>query len=257
MGADPWQALTTELDHWHDAGRVATLWWRDDDAISATPALTRLLAVAGDSGAPLCLAVVPAHCDAALVAALDGSGANVTVAVHGWAHLNHAGPEEKKSEFPPSREPGTMSAEAVQGLTTLRQAFGARTRAVFVPPWNRMSDALLPNLAAAGYRGLSRYKARAAAEPAPGVLEVNTHADIVAWKDGGKFAGEAAVLALIAAHLKDRRTGLADADEPTGLLTHHLIQQDKAFEFIADVLRKTSSHAAARWLDAGEIFRLK
>ena len=27
-----WPDLTAELDRWGEAGRTATLWWRDDDA---------------------------------------------------------------------------------------------------------------------------------------------------------------------------------------------------------------------------------
>ncbi|MEK9660397.1 MAG: hypothetical protein VW644_01455, partial [Alphaproteobacteria bacterium] len=41
----PWDALAAELDVWAAAGRTATLWWRDDDADAASPALERLLAL--------------------------------------------------------------------------------------------------------------------------------------------------------------------------------------------------------------------
>ena len=34
-----WLGVESELGHWQRAGRVATLWWRDDDAAAPTPAL--------------------------------------------------------------------------------------------------------------------------------------------------------------------------------------------------------------------------
>ena len=38
-----WVVLDVELEHWADAIRVVTFGWRDDDACTPTPELTRLL----------------------------------------------------------------------------------------------------------------------------------------------------------------------------------------------------------------------
>src|SRR5216684_8019215 len=57
LAAADWLDLERELDAWRAAGRSATLWWRDDDAVRPTPALDRLLAIA--AGVPLALAVIP------------------------------------------------------------------------------------------------------------------------------------------------------------------------------------------------------
>ena len=42
-----WPDLAVELDRWEEAGRIARLWWRDDDAVASTPRLDRLLQIAG------------------------------------------------------------------------------------------------------------------------------------------------------------------------------------------------------------------
>jgi hypothetical protein len=55
-------------------------------------------------------------------------------------------------------------------------------------------------------------------------------------------------------HLRARRMGEVDADEPTGILTHHLAFADDAFAFVDAVLRETSRHRAAAWLDARAAF---
>jgi len=251
-----WQALDAELDNWREAGETATLWWRDDDAIAASDQLDRLLTIAREAEVPLCLAVIPANVEPSLVAAVETSGADLSVAVHGWTHVNHAAEEEKKSEFPQDRKPETMSIEAVQGLALMGQAFGARAVPVFVPPWNRISPALIDALPTAGYRGLSTYAAKHEADPASGLRQVNTHADIVNWRQGRTFAGSDAVLGLIVAHLAARRSGEVEAGAPTGLLTHHLIHQNDAFGFVAHLLRATAGHAAARWIGAAEAFGL-
>jgi hypothetical protein len=127
---------------------------------------------------------------------------------------------------------------------------------VFVPPWNRMAPALMDVLAELGYRGLSMYTARPRREAAPGVAWVNTHADIIAWRGGGRFAGEDAVIGGIVDHLSRRRGGRADGDEPTGLLTHHLAHDAECEAFLAELLAAVGAHPAARWLAAADAFGL-
>jgi hypothetical protein len=53
-----WPDVVDELDRWRDAERVATLWWRDDDAVAPSARLDRLVTIAGK--VPVALAVIPA-----------------------------------------------------------------------------------------------------------------------------------------------------------------------------------------------------
>jgi hypothetical protein len=245
-----WSDLEHELDLWRAAGRTATLWWRDDDAVRPTPALDRLLALA--AGLPLALAVIPEPAAGVLAERLAGCS-GVHVLQHGWRHANHAPPDEKKAELGPHRPPLAMLDELVAGRQRLGLLFGARALAVLTPPWNRMSAALVPLLHGAGYGGLSMAGARREAEPSPGLRQVNTHADLVAWRSRG-FIGSAPALGLVIAHLAGRRTGTVDADEPTGLLTHHLVMDDAGAAFVAQLIDVTRRHKAVRWLGAAEAF---
>ncbi|HEX3500811.1 MAG TPA: hypothetical protein VHT04_15955 [Stellaceae bacterium] len=250
MATRHWSDLEGELDLWRAAGRRATLWWRDDDAVRPTPALDRLLALA--AGLPLALAVIPDQATGALAERV-ANHPELHVLQHGWRHANHAPPDEKRAELGPHRPALAMLDELAAGRQRLALLFGSRARAVLTPPWNRMSEALVPLLRGAGFGGLSMAGARRAAEPSPGLRQVNTHADLVAWRSGN-FLGTAPALGLITAHLAARRTGTADADEPTGLLTHHLVMDDAGAAFIAQLVDVTRRHKAARWLDAAEAF---
>jgi len=84
-----WQALADEAARWRDAGRVAEIWWRDDDAVDVGEPLDRLLAIARDTSMPLARAVVPAGATEALAGRLDLEP-GVDVLQHGYAHAKHA-----------------------------------------------------------------------------------------------------------------------------------------------------------------------
>lgn len=242
-----WGNLVRELDRWHESGRTATLWWRDDDARAPSGALDRLLELSCRHRIPNALSVVPDGVGKDLATAV--SGAPVVVLQHGCRHVNRAPPDAKKCELVAETAiEGALEA----GRARLAELFGTRSLPVLVPPWNRIDQALLPRLADLGYRGLSRFKPRHAARIA-NLHQVNTHVDIVSWPEGG-FLGEDETLAATVGHLAGRRTAAVDPDEPTGLLTHHLDHDESCWTFIDRLFDETGNHPAVRWLDAGEIF---
>ena len=147
-----WTALEREVDAWRSAGREVTLWWRDDDTVEPSPALSRLLGLR--PGCPLGLAVIPAAAGATLAGELTEA---VDVLVHGFAHANHAASGDRKSEYPAGR---VAPAEMREGRERLEALFGERVLPVFVPPWNRMGEDAAVALPAAGYRVLSGYRGR-------------------------------------------------------------------------------------------------
>jgi hypothetical protein len=247
-----WAALDAELDRWAEAGRRATLWWRDDDAVAATPQLERLLLTArrrDGEPVPLCLAVIPAAADSGLAATVAAQK-RLSVLQHGFAHRNHAPPGEKKAELGAHRPVAAILDELSAGRDRLRQMFAAAFLPVLVPPWNRMASPVRDGLGRIGLRGYSAYGARAPGER--GV--VNAHVDIVAWHQGRGFLGGPAALGLLIGHLSARREGRADAEEPTGLLTHHLVHDEGCWEFLTDLLHLLEGRREVRWLAGADIF---
>jgi hypothetical protein len=246
-----WQDLKTELELWADAGRVATFWWRDDDAVRKCPALERLIELAQTRKVPLALAVIPKMAEPELADYLQGA-VQVEILQHGFAHANHAGKNEKKQEFGPHRSKKERLGDVREGARLLE--YFTNRCAVFVPPWNRVDPKLLPVLPAFGIRGISTFGPRNEDAPAPGLSRVNTHIDPVDWRGGRIYAGDDTVLAQIVSHLEKRRNGQADAEEPTGLLTHHLVHEEAGWGFVARLLDLTCEHEAVKWLGASEAF---
>lgn len=246
-----WTDLTGELDLWHQAGRAATLWWRDDDAASADLRLDRLLAIAGE--VPVTLAVIPGAADSGLADCLAQSSQNIGVVQHGWRHIDRAA-GGKKSEFPAGRARDAVASDLARGRLRLTELFGSRALAVLAPPWNRLGEEFLSLLPACGIAALSLIEPRRAAWPVPGVFQANVQVDLVAWAGDRGFVGEETALRGLVARLRARRAGEVDREEPTGILTHHLIQDEAAGAFLRGLVATTCAHPAARWLGAREVF---
>ncbi len=246
-----WPAFDLELEQWRAAGRTAELWWRDDDVADMGPELDRLLALHRETGIPLALAVVPAHATAALAERLAAEP-GVDVLQHGYAHVNHATPDEgKKIELGPHRPAMIVLGELGTGWLALERLFGNRPLGVMVPPWNRIAPALVPTLPEIGFTGLSTFGARPRAQPVRGLRQINTHVDLIDWKGGGGFAGESACLdALVAALSRSRAQG----GEPVGLLSHHLVMDGGAWDFLRSFWEGTKTMSGMRVRSARELF---
>ncbi len=247
-----WRDLEAELDSWATENRTATLWWRDDDAVAVTPALKQLIAIGTAHGVPLALAVIPARAKPSLAVYLAGR-ANVNVLQHGHGHTNHAPANQKKAELGPHRPTAAIIADVKRGAARLKELI-PNALAVLVPPWNRISEDAARQLPGIGITGLSTFRSRSEQAPIAGLRIANTHADIIDWRGTRGFAGCSAVLDQMLDHLKSRRMTRVDADEPTGLLTHHLVHTDDCWPFLDDLFSLTQRHPAARWLSASELF---
>ncbi|TXI07550.1 MAG: polysaccharide deacetylase [Rhizobium sp.] len=238
-----WQPLRDELRRWNDAGRTAKLWFRDDDAIEPTPALDRLLSLANRFDVPIALAIIPGPTGEALAERLAHE-TGVTATVHGWTHRNYAPDDTKKQELGLHRPQDVVLDELHRGFDKLKTLYPRQFVPLLVPPWNRIDDALLPHLASFGYRAVSVF---GLAKEAPIEL-VNTHVDIMRWHGvrGGLPHGE------IIEHLVEEFRNRFDGnDEPIGLMTHHLVHDDLAWNFIETLFEETAGHAAIEWRPVG------
>ncbi len=249
-----WHDLDEELARWAGLERRAGLWWRDDDAVAPGPRLQNLIELSRKSEVPAAIAVIPELAEDALGGALaELPGARMLV--HGLRHENRAPGSEKKAEFGPHRPLHEMQGEAAVARETLADRFPALALPVFVPPWNRIDENLLPRLPQAGLRGLSRFGPRTAA-PTADFTECNCHLDLIDWHGGRGFIGEEPALAILTAHLRARREGTVDASESSGVLSHHAVMERTGWDFLQELFARTQESDSAHWLTIDEIFRL-
>lgn len=246
-----WDDLTTELDRWSDRGSVATFWWRDDDAVHYTPALHRLYELSGEYNIPLTLAVIPRAAHEGLCAG-DDRPEHLRLIQHGYAHINHAPDHEKKSEFGQHRQADAVADDLSSGFSRIKDF--PQFIPAFVPPWNRIAPEHIQALVNSGLQGLSTFSPRQHREPVRGLIQANAHADIINWRGTRGFAGHDFVCSQISEHLIARRVQKCDFEEPTGILTHHLVHDDTCWDFLGTLFELLNGHTVVRWLDGSEVF---
>lgn len=232
MSDAPLHALLRALDA--RRGDPVRFWLRDDDAVAATPQLERLLALAAQ--VPLTLAVIPAFAGADLAERLREQGA-VAVAVHGWAHRNHAGAGEKSQELGPHRAAQAVLGELAAGFARLSRDYPAQFVPMLVPPWNRISPLLVPALPDLGFRALSTF-GPARAGP---LAQINTHVDLMDWR--GSRGGRA-----LAVLVPEILTALQAGEPAIGVLSHHLVHDAVAWEALEQLVAATAGHPGCVWM---------
>ena len=232
-----WRRLDMELARLDKSGAPAMFWLRDDDAIGPSPALDRLLALSNHFGLPVALAVIPASANEALAGRLDHT-TPVTVIAHGWSHINHAAPGEKKQELGPHRPKAVVLADLSAGLSRLATLFGDRFVPILAPPWNRIDPDLLPDLRKLGFSAISGFGNRPGAASVP---VINANLDIVDWRGGRICRPEETLVEELLSLLARRGTSI----QPIGVMTHHLVHDAQAWNF----LRRLFDRTAGRWQD--------
>lgn len=224
-----------------DEGKQHTFWLRDDDAIEPSDRLETLLALTDQARVPLTLASVPAGATTALAQRIEAAP-HVSIAVHGWRHVNHAPAGEKKQELGLHRGEAKIIEEIESGLTRISSLFGAQSVAMLVPPWNRIDSTLLPLLNTIGFRALSVFGPEKREAPVP---LLNTHVDIIDWKGNRGGRGRDILFAEIAERIE---TLTGDPLDTVGILTHHLDHDTAAWDFLEELFAHTADHPACRWM---------
>lgn len=240
--AGGWAHVSQALDRAADRGLRLRFWWRDDDAVAATPQLDRLIALARGCGCPLAVAAIPALAQPSLAERVADE-ALVRILVHGWSHRDHAATGAKKAEFGPDRSAAEACRDMAAALAAARALFGQCLVPVFVPPWNRIAPALAAELSGLGYGALSTFRSK----PDPGrpatIRRIDTHLDPIAWRGSRGLADPDLLLAGLAAEIEARAEPGREA-EPIGLLTHHLVLDEPVWTFGERLLVLLAAHKA-------------
>ena len=267
MAFGPWQGIRRELDRWADQGLRARFWLRDDDACEISAQLMRLYALAGRFNMNVGLAVIPGKIRPDFVHALADLKDRFEPMCHGWNHIDYGRPGHSE-EFGDGRPYPVVRFDAEQAYRVFSECFGG-SHVVFVPPFGRITPALADDLPGIGFAALSvgpdalernilRLNAYLPWTPVVTIPtnwpipRLNVHIDVIEWKRGtARDAG--AVAADLVANLRLRRRGFLPSEYPIGLLTHHLVHDERIWGLCDELLDVVLDHDSAVALDAARL----
>jgi len=219
-----------EFGRWRELGLKPRFWLRDDDATRPTPALDRLLGLVCKYDVPLLLAVIPVEATDALAKAIDGESL-VTPAVHGYAHRRHTPDDMPAMELGGGLAIEDILDELKAGRAMLRRLFGERLSGILVPPWNRLSREVAARLHEAGFTALSTNSWH---EDGSAMPQLNTQIDIVDWANGRRGQTIEWAMGELLRRLEQARER---GGVPLGILSHHLVHDEQAWETLEALIR--------------------
>lgn len=242
-------SLSDELDCWASAGLQARLWFRDDDATQPSEALVRLAELADRFAVPMLLAVVPKPATRQL-GQFIANNPLLDAAVHGYRHRSHAAAGQKSIELGGAHPVAAVCRELSWSLGRLQELCGPSAGDILVPPWNRIAPDVVQQLPELGFGALSTFGAANEAGNVEGLVQLNTHLDIIDWKAsrGGRDP-EWLVRELVKLLAQAR-----DAENaPVGVLAHHLVHDATAWNFLEGLFDATTGHPGAIWCRASQL----
>jgi len=235
--------LKQELSRWEAAGRRATFWFRDDDAVTMTPEFARLLDFQQAYSLPIAIAVIPQQADDQLPPIIQ-ERPELSVLQHGWSHTNYAAEGEWHSEFPAGRPAEKVKGNLNSGKMFLEKLFGHQFIFGFVPPWNHFASEYLPLLKSYQFISGRDYTVARDWRMVP---SIPADVDVLRWGPAPHFRGTERLISEICKQLAARRK--ENRKDPVGILLHHLNMDHASWEFMNSLAGVLQGHAAVNLLN--------
>ncbi|MGE0633622.1 MAG: hypothetical protein AB7O96_14510 [Pseudobdellovibrionaceae bacterium] len=206
------------------------LFFRNDDVGWNLKDFEKLLGLFVKNGQKLNGAAIPsASMDAYKKDVFNAHRGNLQIHTHGYAHLDHQS-EGKKAEFGSARSHDSVKKELRESLSMTQDVFKDLFFPAFTPPWNRIDETLIPLLAEAGFKVLSRDGDKIS--KTPGLKDLNIDLDLHTSKKPRIYTTESL---------------LAEAEEVgktkkhVGIMIHHKHMVEDDFVFMDQFLKLLSS----------------
>ena len=135
--------------------------------------------------------------------------------------------------------------EINKGYTRLQELFIQSVQPIFVPPWNRIDDHLIPLVSELGFCAVSAFGRE---KPGIELQQINTHIDLIDWRGTRGFVGEDVALIALSNQLSERRHNKNCSKKAIGLMTHHLNHDKETWRFLERLLEVTLHNSACKWM---------
>ena len=230
-------------------GRVDVFFRADDVAVPGMQ-FARMMGIFAKYGTPLCLAIVPAWLTPERWQYLNSfeksNPSRWCWHQHGWRHVNHEA-QGKKQEFGDTRSVLEIKQDIMRGKDRLERLMAEAFYPVFTPPWNRCSANTLQVLKDLGYAAVSRSLGRKPLPPGK-LPDYDINVDLHTRKERHAAAGWNNLM---------REFEQAIASGYCGIMIHHQMMNDAAFDFLEILLKMLVNHPTIRLVNFQDLVSQK
>ncbi len=220
------EPLRTSLRQVESEGRSVKVFVRDDDVDDDEASLRQLLDLFCELETPINLEIIPGLLTDSAIATLNRHHQLrpdlFELNQHGWLHVNHES-EGRKCEFGVSRSYDRQLADIRRGQEVLQNAFGEAFSPVFTPPWNRCTEETHRALDQLGFAAISKLRGKQSVS-GYNFRELSVTLDIFRWKDGATMKPAEELIEELTFQLREL--------EMVGIMLHHKVMDEAAFEFV-------------------------
>jgi hypothetical protein len=228
------------LDQLQAEGRTVSLFFRDDDVDEDEQRLYRLLRVFLYHEAPVNLEIIPGRLTKGAIRLLRQHQSYwpelLGLNQHGWRHVNHE-QNGRKCEFGKSRSYDQQYADIAQGKKILEDVFGDTFFPAFTPPWNRCTAETHRAFDELGFAVFSKDNSHPRVT-GYGFQEISVTLDLYRWKNGTAMKAPDEIV-------EELKTQIC-LSGPVGIMLHHKVMDDTAFEFLDLLTAELRHHPAVR-----------
>ena len=219
-----------------NSGQPVSVFFRADDIAVPGMNFARMMDLFDGYGAPLSLAVVPAWLTPDRWNYLRGFEKKHDPSrwcwhQHGWRHANHE-VTGKKQEFGDARSTAQISRDLLRGKMRLEQIMAEAFYPAFTPPWNRCSAGTLQALKKLGYTAVSRSRGSRPESPR-GLPDCCVNVDLHTRRERSASSGWQNLMVELEQ---------AAASGFCGIMIHHQLMNEAAFDFLEVLLKTLTSH---------------
>lgn len=227
------EKLLEKFEELNKNNKKIFLWIRDDDVGHCNSMLKKTINFFKDNDVPLLCCVIPKNISKDCAEYLLEN--NITIAQHGYSHINYSQDSSIQSELCEGRGISKVVADQLLGNKVMTELFGNNYSRVYVPPFFEIDSSIQKKLSESNaYRAFSIWSNNCISYN--DVPEVNAQIDFVDWSKAEEYSGDDYIFEQFDSLLNKIIKDSNNCKFAIGIVLHHDLLNKKAFDMLSRII---------------------